>query len=332
MNRNDSKYYLQKYINGGCLTSFDRLLYFFSPDFVFKRNVQIIQSCFSQSERENSSSAISIDIKFYDGENKFVIDLMNFLDNNLKDQLAGVYVHGSLGTNEEIAYSDFDALVILKDDIFNDERRFVKVASLLNKARMYMFQMDPLQHHGWFVLKESDLKNYPETYFPSELFRHAKSLLKGDGQRLTLNLNQSEIFSAPAISLCKSIHLKLQSSRPSNTYGLKNLFSEFMLLPALYVQARDKKGIYKKFSFEEAKKDFSPDEWKIMDEVSLIRKNWYVKISGWKRNIISSESFFSFHPAKLLAPAIPDDLKSKLDKQFYKSMLDFTTIISNKLK
>ncbi len=326
MNRDDFKYNLQKYINGGCLTRTDRLIYFVSPKILFKKNAGAIQSGFKKVSGDVGSLK-EVDVKVYDGKSGFVINLINFLESNLKDQLAGAYVHGSLGTNEEIAYSDFDALVILKDEIINDKDRLAETAFLLNKARTFMFQMDPLQHHGWFVMAESDLSNYSETYFPSELFRYAKSLLKDKGLRLTLNVQLSEDFSAPLISLCNSVERKLKTNLPENLYQLKNLLSEFMLLPALYVQARDKKGIYKKFSFEEAKKDFSSDSWKIMDEVSLIRKNWNVNIPEKKKQMIASGRFFS--PAHF-SPGIPDEMK--LNDSFYKSMLDFTRQIRKKIK
>ena len=36
----------------------------------------------------------------------------------LANHLAGAYVHGSIATDEEVPYSDFDALVILRDSAF----------------------------------------------------------------------------------------------------------------------------------------------------------------------------------------------------------------------
>ncbi len=49
----------------------------------------------------------------------------------VKDDLFGAYVHGSLGTYEEIGYSDFDALVIIKDDVFHSRQRLAALAAEL---------------------------------------------------------------------------------------------------------------------------------------------------------------------------------------------------------
>ena len=59
-----------------------------------------------------------------------------------------------------------------------------------------MLDLDPLQHHGWFVLTEADLKFYCNAYFGAELFNHSKSLLNNKKPELTLNLRDSaeEIF------------------------------------------------------------------------------------------------------------------------------------------
>ncbi len=335
MNKEQFKYHLTSYVNSGCFTAFDKLACLFFPKAIFRKNAALIQKHFQESkkQKEQASSSFTIRVNVYDGKNKHVLELINFLETNLKDQLAGAYVHGSLGTQEEIAYSDMDALVILKDEIFLDKKKLADVAMKLSRARSFMLQLDPLQHHGWFVMTESDLLNYSETYFPSELFRHAKSLLKNAGLELKIQANEQQDFRSPLTALYKSIESKLNRQQaPGNLYELKNLLSEFMLLPAFYVQARDKKGIYKKFSFEEARKDFPADEWRIMDEVSLMRQNWSVIDFGWKRNLVSNRKLFSFNMAKVLSPPIATDLKKKLTPEFYQSMSRFTKMISEKIK
>ena len=57
------------------------------------------------------------------------------------------------------------------------------------------------------------------------------------------------------------------------SYDAKTLLHSITLFPTIYLQA---KGIlvYKKFSFGIAKKDFKKEDWKVIDEVSSIRRNW----------------------------------------------------------
>ncbi len=335
MNTREFRLYLQKYVNGGSLNASDRMLFLLSPGNIFRRNASRIQSFFQQGQaNRNTTIPIHVLVKAYDGQNVFVRRMMKYLEENLKNDLVGAYVHGSLGTSEEISYSDFDALAILKDEVVNDKNKLARVAQQLNEARRFMLQMDPLQHHGWFVLTESDLKDYSETYFPSALFQYAKSLFMDRGLEINLSIDQErQDYITPFKKLCENIKGKISDQRyPQNVYDLKNLLSEFMLLPALYVQARDKKSIYKKFSFEEARKDFSHEQWQVMDDVSLIREQWNMDISDGRRKMIASQRFLSFNLSKIVAPKISTSLKNKLDEEFYLSMLNFTDTICNKIK
>ena len=55
----------------------------------------------------------------------------------VKDDLFGAYVHGSLGNHEETGYSDFDALVIIKDNVFHSRHRLAALATKLGAMRCY---------------------------------------------------------------------------------------------------------------------------------------------------------------------------------------------------
>jgi len=304
-----------------------------SPGKVFRKNASLIKSYFEQVPSiDNAPTTIHASVDVYTGKNIFVGEMMKYLEENVQEDIVGAYVHGSFGTYEEINYSDFDGLVILKDEVIKNGNRLANVVRHLSETRKFMLQIDPLQHHGWFVLTESDLNNYPQTLFPSELFQYAKSLFNDQGRELNLRIDyDKQDYSASFIRLCKSIERKLTAKKyPQNMYELKNLLSEFMLLPALYIQSRDKKGVFKKFSFEEARKDFSQQQWRIMDEVSLVRQQW--KMQERKRKLLTHTRLLSFNMAKILSPAIPKELNQRMDDKFYQSMLDFTKAIRAKTK
>ena len=103
-----------------------------------------------------------------------------------------------------------------------------------------------------------DLGYYCEAYFPVALFTHAKSLLEDRGRVLTLRRRAAGYeLSAAFVRMADSIQNQLEKNRyPNNMYQLKSLLSRVMLLPALYVQARDGTGVWKADSFEMARKDF----------------------------------------------------------------------------
>ena len=104
-----------------------------------------------------------------------------------------------------------------------------------------------------------------------------------------------------------------------------------MLLPALYVQARDRRGIYKKESFDLARVDFDSADWAIMDEVSEIRTNWGYEMSAFKRWIMSHPHFLSRYFAKRLGPQIPERIGSVLTGEFYPRMEKLALLMKDKL-
>lgn len=253
---------------------------------------------------------------------------------SLKDSLVGAYIHGSLGTYEEIGYSDFDALIIVKSGVVHSLERLVRIAMRLSAARVIMFDFDPLQHHGWFVLSELDLDHYPEHYFPTELFKYAKSLFLDQGLELTVKVQSSEETSLEAFSaLSNSIVRRMEArDHPKNMFELKSLLSRFMLLPALYVKVRDKKSIYKKFSFEAARVDFSHADWSIMDQVSTFRENWLCTMSSWRRWLMARPKPIPRFLARKYAPAIPDSLRERLTDRFYAKMKHLAASMQGKLR
>ena len=242
-----------------------------------------------------------------------------YLTRHLGEDLVGAYVHGSLGTGEEIAYSDFDALVILKDAVFEHPKRLARVAQRLYRARRIMKAFDPLQHHGWFVLAEAQLAAYPEYYFPRVLFQHARSLLPGRGEVLSIRVQADDGQAVGGfMSLSTSIINRLgQRQYPPNMYELKFLLSQVMLMPALYLQARDGRGVFKKDSFEQARVDFAPEDWAVMEEVSALRAAWHYELSCWQRWLLTRLNRGTQRFAKRFAPSIPAELRAGFTDALY---------------
>ena len=312
-------------------------LYFsvFVPGLVFAGNASALVQKFRLLSREISAgftTALHVRIDPYEGQNRHVRRMMSFLSEHLKEDLIGAYVHGSLGTYEEIPYSDFDALAILKDEVFGCPEKLVRTAKKLNYARTIMLDFDPLQHHGWLILTELDLKFYCNAYFPVELFNYAKSLLYDKGLELEIYLRDSnyEIYKAFE-EMTDAIIRKIKNRQyPNNMYQLKSLLSGFMLLPALYVQTRDGRGIYKKESFDLARVDFDSLDWAIMDKVSEIRADWNYEVSALKKRMMCHTHVLSRYFAKRFAPKIPERIGSVLTAEFYSRMGKLASLMIEK--
>lgn len=324
------------YINGGVFSRSDLFLSVLTPWVTFTRHAKAIIQKHKRFFKETSTgttSKLNVRIEQYKGENPHVHQMINYLSEYLGEDLAGAYVHGSLGTYEEIAYSDFDALVILKDEVFKAPERLAWTARKLNCARTIMLDFDPLQHHGWFVLTELDLKFYCNAYFSVELFKYAKSLFDDRGLELEIALRESSSETRTAFEkMDNAIIDKIADRRyPTNVYQLKGLLSQFMLLPALYIQAKDGCGIYKKESFAVARSDFDSADWAIMDEVSRIRMNWSYEISALKKRMMCHPHILSRYFARRFGPAIPEKIGCVLTAEFYVRMAKLASLMKKML-
>jgi hypothetical protein len=318
--------YLNTYFNGSIFSKYDLILSMLFPVIPYMRytkdTTQKIRNFQKNIPKENVPE-LTVQIEPYRGKNEFVHKMIEYLDESLKEDLVGAYVHGSLGTYEEILYSDFDALVIIKNKCFETAKDVRRVAQKLSKARSIMYNFDHLQHHGWFVLAEAHLHFYPQYFFPVELFQFAKSLFTDRGLELKIRIQRSwEMGKKRFYDLGNSILKALQNKDyPNNMYQLKGLLSRFMLMPSFYVQMRDRKGVFKKLSFNEARVDFSEEDWAIMDDVSSLRENWHYDISSFRRWFMTrSRPVFRFL-VKKCAPAIPDKMKNILSIDFYDRMI-----------
>jgi predicted nucleotidyltransferase len=325
---------LYKYVNGEFLSRKDILISMIAPSIPYlirsRKICRQYEEVFFTHPEEISSNHVKIGV--YKGKNSHVLQMMNHMS-ELKDDLCGAYLHGSLGTYEEVTFSDFDALVIIKEEVFKIPERLAEVARKLNSAQTIMFDFDPLQHHGWFVLTEADLKSYPEDYFPVELFRHAKSLMTDQGMELMiLTQDSSQSIRRSFDNLVHSINTLIRRNKSyRNLYLLKILLSQFMLLPALYVEIRDGKGIYKKFSFEEAQVDFDGNDWSIMEEVSLIREKWHFERSSLWLWLMTKPIKTMRSIARAHSPAVPPEIKVKLTEDFFRKMSNLTLLMQKKI-
>ncbi len=323
-------YQTDSYFNIKPRTKTDKALAMLSATLFFKKNAaRLIKA--SKRNLTALTPPVDIGIDKYDGDNRYVQELASYLKTELSEYIYGAYIHGSLATGEEITYSDFDALIILNNSIFESEKTLVAVAKKLYESSKYFFRFDPLQHHRWFVIPQKYLAMYPETFFPVELFKYSKSLFD-KGMHFQISPAPDADFKKPFFNLSNSLIKNLDTGKiPTHMYSLKSLLSEFMLLPSFYVQARDKKGVFKKFSFEIAKQDFKPADWKVMDEASHIREIWDYKLTPDEQKEFTKHDFISRQKIKKQSAAIPPVILMRLTQDFYMRVKMLALQMQNKI-
>jgi len=323
-----------RYFNTGVLHRSDKLCAIFKADWPLRKNAAEIKSGFDLLETTTNPAPFeSYNIEKYSGSNITANRISAYLKEHLATDLLCAVAHGSIATDEQISYSDFDGLVIIRNEVFSNEARIKHVAEHLSKSYSLMIQGDPLQHHGWFVLTEKDISNWPAYYFPPVVFNYSKSLLN-DTLQLKIQNNVSAGDSKTSLTRMAATINKtlLKHNFPDNAYQLKSLLSEFMLLPTLFMQAMTGQGIYKKQSFTEAKNHIDPEVWKVMDKISEIRSSWDIN-SG----IVLPENPVLVTPVikrKQISNSklVPDYLQSKLTDQLRQEMLKFTRFVVTKIQ
>lgn len=89
------------------------------------------------------------------------------------DEFYGVYVHGSYATGDFVESSDFDIVYILKDVVAKDPERLLSLRKRLAEVKNCLLKVDPLQHHGPYVITPKIMENYLESYLPLDVWKEA---------------------------------------------------------------------------------------------------------------------------------------------------------------
>lgn len=320
----------QRYLQGGCLSSTDKLLSLINADIPYYFNAARASARFrEQKKTPGSGNAIQINIPAYQGHHKTILKIRNYIEENMSVDVVSAFLHGSTGTNELIPYSDFDGILILKDECLSDINRIKRIALEIQDTFGMMLELDPLQHHGWQLFSESDLLQYDDASFPVELFRHASTLFGKPEIIITTDTAVTD-YSKPFISLSNTILKKTEEKCPVTLFEVKILLSEFMLLPAVFIQAKEKKGIFKRESFPAAAKYFTSDEWQIMNDISEVRLNW-----NYHLHERSERKAWKYRRIPLLAQVFhgntPVTLRNRMENEFMQKMHRLVRLMQEKI-
>ena len=104
-----------------------------------------------------------------------------------------------------------------------------------------------------------------------------------------------------------------------------------MMLPSAYVQARDDKGIFKKYSFAEMRKDFKEEEFAVMDEVSNIRSNWMIDLTERQKRFFERIDFLSWKSRQKIELNTPVFIELSISNGIFSRMNNFTALVKHKI-
>lgn len=255
----------------------------------------------------------------YDGNLPVVTEILDLIEKHYSKLFCAVIIHGSVATKEVIPYSDFDGLLIVKDDFINSN----KLVKFKNESMKLILKFDPLQHHGWFQIKESDLLSYPESYLPISILEHSK-LMYPKIDSITFNIKPSEQkdFKRSLVQILNQFENRIRNNwQPRNVYQLKSMLSQIMLIPCLYYSAVNNKGIFKRDSFDAVKDQFAIEEWNPIVIASEIRLQWKNEFSSFQGFLLRmSNPLIRKIVKKYMAPKINAETQSRLNSDFYTNL------------
>lgn len=261
-----------------------------------------------------------------------VIELKRFSINNLKKYLSVFLIHGSIATLDySKGWSDLDTYLVINKETLFDSERLLELREKLLEAYFYLLEIDPLQHHGFLVCTDLDLKQYPSYYLPTEVIKKSKSLF-GQSQItfevLSNSIGLKERFYRHIDFFKKTYESGILKHHPYNgeylldnfsnrdnaMYQMKNFLEFATLLPAYYLEARGR-PCYKKHSFDLTRPYIPDQNWELIEKASFIRLEWQRREA---------------HPYK--GNRIPDWLIEALGSNYFKRMYDLVNVLGESLK
>ncbi|PNQ73289.1 hypothetical protein C1T31_07150 [Hanstruepera neustonica] len=258
----------------------------------------------------------------FDENMDFLLSLNKLIEGKYSELFFAVIAHGSVGTNEIIPYSDFDGLLIVKDHFINSQQ----LEKFKFESMKLILKFDPLQHHGWFQITESQLSNYPQSYLPHEVLIGSKVIYpKIEKLELQVVFNiESLDYMQSLKQLINSIekqYINYESFKDVRVYELKSFLSKIMLLPSMYYAAKNEKGIFKKQSFDAVRFEFKEEEWACIEMATLIRRNWSYNLNPIQRFVMTRpEIFFRRLTKKMVAPKPSKEIFDTINEDFFKSL------------
>ena len=146
--------------------------------------------------------------------------------------IENVIVQGSYGDFTNTAYSDLDIIVFLNQSIVENNKDRAKFKAFLRREMMpFIYSIDPLQHHGVFLLWPELCNCYLEKILPLLVYSRSWAV-----KQMNMRFTCISTKSAPKLpGLLQTISSEYKRARTSkNFYYIKQFTSHIMMVPCIY--------------------------------------------------------------------------------------------------
>ncbi len=195
-------------------------------------------------------------------------DKLEIISTRLETIDALLIVQGSYADGMITNYSDVDLVIFYKT--ISPE-----LIELKEELERFILDVDPIQHHGVFMIGKQKLSAYWQMDLPVEVISRGKCF-----GNTTKSLNFDSIISeslGPTTAVRSTlVAMEVFINRNFEEVGIyawKLLLSQIMLIPTLFLATKNK-SIYKRESFDLVKDYYSSKAWDVIVIASSIRKSW----------------------------------------------------------
>ena len=223
-----------------------------------------------------------------------------------------IYIHGSWADNTRTAFSDLDDLVFVEEADIPSQARANQIEHWLNQVDQRILELDPLQHHGHWILPRRSLEAYNNSVIPFNVL--ANSLcLQGREQLIAQVDTETSLAGIKA-----NIHATKDHARQLfaeyqrekiGIYKMKQLVGCILILPAYIRQSRGE-AVSKRQAIEEASKHFPSDALRVILAASEIRLQWHRIFTPQVR------AFYKILSASVKNPHLFRELNRRISPRF----------------
>jgi len=222
---------------------------------------------------------------------KPVIELGKWANNEVSEHLIDFMIHGSISTLDySKGWSDFDTFLIVSTKTATTGRALTDLRSKLLSAYKFLLSVDPLQHHGFLLCTEIDLRRYKESIMPLVVLQNAKSyfgatkhnispIADAVGDHKTLAAQAKFFREATASNVMEhhayeGVYLEGQYQNAENgLFQLKYLLGVGSMAPCYYAGTMGEPA-YKSDAIKQARPLLSEPARAFLDTTTQVRDEW----------------------------------------------------------
>lgn len=251
---------------------------------------------------------------------KAVLKRLLSIGKKIKEKGLGTLIlFGSLATQDYIpGHSDLDLVLIISKEASLDQKKLEQIRKEVAVLMKESYFIDPLQHHGPYILSEFDLGYYHQHFLPFAVFENAVSL-SGETKLVFYERDApDEAFSLlqKYKHLFQNIVRKKEYHLPRDAYAQKYLFQVILLFPSVYLLARGE-PCYKRESFKNIKQYLNNQGNELLHCLSEIRSKNAFKT---KPASLVIQKVFRMIPYPFIYPVLYRILLTKISKHEQKKI------------